>query len=66
MNTTTAKGAAAAEKEANARSRACFNEEVTHVRLGDWRSDLGTTVTLVGTAAQLHGTLCTCCPRRAA
>lgn len=60
----TAKARAAAEKESRASSRQCFDGELTHVRLGDWRGLYGAEVTFVGTAAQLHGTVCSCCPRR--
>lgn len=51
------------EKDLNARRIACMNEQQTHIRLGDWR-EAGGEVVLVGHARDLHGTVCTCCPRK--
>lgn len=55
----------AAEKDAAARVRECLDEKRTHLRVGDWRGSQGCTVELIGTVADLHGSVCTCCPRRA-
>lgn len=60
----TAAGQSKADKESKARLRACFDNELVHVRLGDWREKGNAEVTLIGFAADLHGTVCTCCPRR--
>ena len=53
------------EKALNARRRMCLDEQVTHVRVGWWWGEPVESVTVVGTAAELHGTVCTCCARRA-
>lgn len=60
----TAAGQSKADKEVRARLRAHFERETTHVRLGDWRELGNAEVRLVGLAKDLHGTVCTCCPRR--
>lgn len=56
----------AQEKDARARLRECFEEEITHLRAGDWRSAGESEVRLVGHLRDLHGPRgrCTCCPRR--
>lgn len=58
----------AAAKDARARIRECFDEEITHLRAGDWRSAGDSEVTLVGHLRDLHGPqgCCTCCKRGAA
>lgn len=61
----TAAGTAKATKEQRARLRACFDNELVHVRLGNWRERDNAEVTLIGLASELHGAVCTCCPRRA-
>lgn len=50
------------KKEANAKSRQMFDKEITHIRMGDWRSTQGTSISLVGRTDQLHGWVCTDCP----
>jgi hypothetical protein len=60
----TSKGQKAAEKEARQRSRDCLDEKVLHIRCGSWRGTGGAEVTFLGTTHDLHGTVCTCCPRR--
>lgn len=54
----------AKDKDARARLRSCFDEESTHLRAGDWRSAQGSEVQLVGLLRDLHGSVCTCCPKR--
>lgn len=55
------------QKRLNQRRRACLDKEVTHIRCNDWFGDVleESPVTLVGRPEDLHGTVCTCCPRRA-
>lgn len=52
------------QKELNATFWAYRRGERRHVRVGQRAQD-GTTITLLGTAQQLHGPdgVCTCCPR---
>lgn len=54
-------------KNANAEFRNMMDRLVTHVRVGQGREHR-TTITLIGTARELHGLdgVCTCCPRRPA
>lgn len=52
------------EKDARRRQRACFDEELTHIRVGWWQGEVDDdAVVLVGLLRDLHGTACTCCPR---
>lgn len=62
MITKTAKETARERKEAAARQRACFDEEMTHLRAGDWQGQPEPAVAMVGRCADLHGSVCTCCP----
>lgn len=61
-----ATGDAKKTKDAKARLRACMDEEMTHLRVGGWRGAAVRHVELIGMAGDLHGTVCTCCARRAA
>lgn len=56
----------AEQKRLNQRRRACLDNDVTHLRCDDWFGDRVTEnpVTVIGFPADLHGTVCTCCPRR--
>lgn len=54
------------EKERAARQRACFDDELTHLRAGEWQGEPVVAVALVGTGRDLHGTQCTCCTTRTA
>lgn len=51
-------------KDQAALVRAYLNREADHIRCGTWSSLDDTEITLVGHARDLHGTVCTCCPRR--
>lgn len=61
-----AAGDAKKDKESKSRLRACMDGEVTHLRVGWWSGQAIDRVSLIGMATDLHGTLCTCCSRRAA
>lgn len=50
------------EMEARAKVRQMFDEEITHIRMGDWRGTKGSEVTYLGTPRELHGSICTDCP----
>lgn len=52
------------EKDAAARLRECLDQEIHHLRLGDWRQAGDTEVIYLGRASDLHGVICTCCPTR--
>lgn len=54
------------QRDLDARRRACLDQEQTHLRAGDWRGLQDSEVRLVGLARDLHGTVCTCCPKRGA
>lgn len=54
------------EKDLNARRRSHMAGESTHIRVGSWQGTEGCEVQLVGRAADLHGTVCTCCKLRTA
>lgn len=58
----------AAEKELDGRRRACLDGAVTHLRCDEWFGDVleESPITYLGTPADLHGPVCTCCPRRVA
>ncbi len=60
--------AATEQKRLDQRSRVCLDKEITHIRCNEWFGDVVTEnpVTLIGYPADLHGTVCTCCKRRAA
>lgn len=64
MSASTSAGQRRVEKEAMQRSRDCLDQLVTHVRVGSWRGTEDCEVTLIGHVRDLHGTVCTCCPRR--
>lgn len=51
-------------KEIAQRIRVCFDLEIDHIRAGDWRGPQVEAIALVGHLRDLHGTVCTCCPRR--
>lgn len=53
-----------AAKDAAARMHQCMDQERLHIRLGTWRGPQVDAVTFVGHCRDLHGTVCTCCPRR--
>jgi hypothetical protein len=55
-----------AAKEGRAKIRAAFDKDSTHLRVGSWNGLEGCSVTVLGTLRELHGTACTCCPRRPA
>lgn len=59
-----ATGTEKVKKEANARVRACLDEQLTHVRIGSWRGNWDGYLELLGLASDLHGSVCTCCPKR--
>ena len=61
-----AKAEQALARELAARQRACFDREQTHLRVGQWRGKLEDAVTSLGSVWELHGTVCTCCPKRQA
>lgn len=44
--------------------RDCLDEKRTHLRAGSWRGLDDAEISLVGHAQDLHGTVCSCCPRR--
>lgn len=52
------------EKEMTARRIECLDEKRTHLRAGTWSGRPIDAVALVGHCRDLHGTVCTCCPRR--
>ena len=54
----------AQDKDAGARTRECFDRQRTHIRAGTWHELDGAKIRVVGTLHQLHGTVCTCCPKR--
>lgn len=64
MSFATSKGQKAAEKEARQRVRDCLDEKMLHLRAGSWRGVDGAEVTYLGNVRDLHGSVCTCCPRR--
>lgn len=61
MSARSASGKRKEEAEHRAKVRQMFDEEITHIRCGDWRGTKGAQVVFLGTVAQLHGTVCTCC-----
>lgn len=61
-----AKAVERARKEAGAKIRAAFERESVHLRVGSWDGLEGCDIKVVGLVSQLHGTVCTCCPRKAA
>lgn len=63
MGRTRAEATLKQQKDAARRLRACLDREVTHLRLGDWRELRGAEIELIGHISDLHGTVCTCCPR---
>lgn len=52
-----------ADKDAKQRWRSVMAGDVTYVRLGK-RGEFFGSVHLVGMVGDLHGTVCSCCPRR--
>lgn len=55
------------EKELQARVRDCLDKNRDHIRVGDWigeKAGPDEGVTHLGHARDLHGTVCTCCPKR--
>lgn len=56
---------ASERKRLDERIRVCFDEQITHVRAGNWRELDNAEVTVIGLASELHGTVCTCCPKDA-
>ena len=54
-----------ADKDARARIRAAFDKDTTHLRVGSWNGLEGCSVEIVGTLSDLHGTVCSCCDKRA-
>lgn len=57
---------ATVEDERRKMTRLMWEEQITHVRIGNWpgKRQLPGGVLLVGDARDLHGSVCTCCPRR--
>jgi hypothetical protein len=60
----TKSGDARREKEAKAKLRACLNGERDHIRAGWWSGPAVDAVTVLGDVWEMHGTVCTCCPKR--
>lgn len=58
--------AADVQKRLDGRRRMALDEQVTHIRAGWWWGEPTIAVTVIGTAVELHGTVCSCCARRAA
>lgn len=50
------------EAESRAKTRQMFDEEITHLRMGDWRGTKGSEITTLGQYGDLHGTVCVDCP----
>jgi hypothetical protein len=64
MSHATSAGERRAKKEAAQRARDCLDEKMLHIRCGSWRGPGDSEVTYLGNVHDLHGTVCTCCPRR--
>lgn len=58
----TAAGRRKEEADSRAKLRACFDEQLTHIRCGDWRGTKGSEVRFIGRVRDLHGRVCTDCP----
>ncbi len=57
------------QKELVSRGRECLDKDRTHIRLGHWIGETAgpdELVTFIGTTRELHGSVCTCCPKRGA
>ena len=52
------------EKDARGRFRAVMDDDLIHVKVGTWRGLDGDAVRVVGNVSELHGSVCTCCPKR--